>query len=178
MLVNKSTLEIISENEFRSRFNNVSFPDPLLAQHITSTDYMMIEVPPKPAAVYNEAIYLSLPKLEKGKWTVEWLSNKTPVNEFVIMDAFNKAIQEHLDNTAKMYRYDSILAAISYKDDPNPKFAKQGSDFFRWRSAVWTRAIQICDEELVNIRNVPKYLPISEDVLIDKLPKFVDTTGE
>lgn len=51
---------------------------------------------------------------------------------------YSRAIQEHLDQTAKLRSYDSIHTAVGYRDDPNPVFAAEGQALFVWGSAVWT----------------------------------------
>jgi len=53
------------------------------------------------------------------------------------------AIQAELDKGAQAHNYDSIASAITYRGDPNPKFAAEAEAFFLWRSAVWTKAYEV-----------------------------------
>lgn len=50
------------------------------------------------------------------------------------------ALQTELDRVAGLYGYDDIRSAVSYRGDPNPKFAAEAEAFFVWRSDVWTTA--------------------------------------
>ncbi|MEH3093357.1 MAG: hypothetical protein PGN20_15275 [Agrobacterium cavarae] len=68
---------------------------------------------------------------------------------------FSGAIQSHLDATAAQRRYDSIASAISYRDDPNPKFAGEAAAAFAWRSAVWTHATAELEKVIAGQRDVP-----------------------
>lgn len=68
---------------------------------------------------------------------------------------FSSAIQSHLDAKASQRRYDSIHTAISYRDDPNPKFAAEAAALFAWRSAVWTYATGELDKVVTGERVIP-----------------------
>lgn len=50
------------------------------------------------------------------------------------------AVQTAMDAQARALGYDDIKTAITYRGDPNPKFAAEAEAFFTWRSAVWTQA--------------------------------------
>jgi hypothetical protein len=50
------------------------------------------------------------------------------------------ALQAELDVGARALGYDDIKTAITYRGDPNPKFAAEAEGLFQWRSAVWTQA--------------------------------------
>lgn len=54
--------------------------------------------------------------------------------------AITDALQSAMDNEARSYGYDDIKTAITYRGDPNPRFAAQAEAFFVKRSAVWTQA--------------------------------------
>jgi hypothetical protein len=49
-------------------------------------------------------------------------------------------LQDAMDEMARAHGYDDIKTAITYRGDPNPKFAAEAEGFFMWRSAVWTQA--------------------------------------
>lgn len=80
----------------------------------------------------------------------------------------SQAIQAHMDTKAREREYDSIHTAISYRDDPNPKFAAEAEDLFNWRSAVWTAALSILHDVEQGNRPVP-----STEELIAELPTLV-----
>lgn len=50
------------------------------------------------------------------------------------------AVQRVMDAEARALGYDDLKTAITYRGDPNPKFAAEAEAFFVWRSAVWTQA--------------------------------------
>lgn len=73
----------------------------------------------------------------------EWLdAGNTPdpapsVNPIPLMV---EAIQLTMDTKAQALGYDDLKTAITYRGDPNPKFAAEADGFFTWRSSVWTEA--------------------------------------
>ncbi|MDQ1183593.1 hypothetical protein [Agrobacterium larrymoorei] len=81
---------------------------------------------------------------------------------------FTGAIQTHLDATASQRRYDSIHTAISYRDDPNPKFAAEAAALFAWRSAVWTYATDELDKVVAGERAIP-----TVEEFLAELPQLV-----
>lgn len=54
--------------------------------------------------------------------------------------ALTTAVQAAMDAQARALGYDDIKTAITYRGDPNPKFAAEAEAFFAWRSSVWTQA--------------------------------------
>jgi hypothetical protein len=53
------------------------------------------------------------------------------------------AIQAVMDGEARKRGYDDLRNAISYRGDPNPRFATEAEAYFLWRSAVWTKAYAV-----------------------------------
>ncbi|MDR6455488.1 hypothetical protein [Variovorax paradoxus] len=49
-------------------------------------------------------------------------------------------LQALMDAQAKALGYDDLKTAITYRGDPNPKFAAEAEGFFVYRSGVWTTA--------------------------------------
>lgn len=80
---------------------------------------------------------------------------------------FTAAIQAHLDATANHGQYDGIQTAITYRDDPNPRYAAEGLALFNWRSAVWTYATAELDKVTTGQREIP-----TVDEFIAELPSF------
>jgi hypothetical protein len=51
---------------------------------------------------------------------------------------YEAAVQRHMDSTAWLYGYDSLISAISYADEgAAPAFQAEGQAFRAWRSLVW-----------------------------------------
>jgi len=81
--------------------------------------------------------------------------------------ALSRAIQAKLDAAAQALGYDSILAAISYADEPSvAKFQAEGVALRAWRSAVWAAVTPALDA-VVNGGTVP-----TAAALLATLPTF------
>jgi len=61
---------------------------------------------------------------------------------------------------------------ISYRGDPNPKFANEADSMFVWRSQVWTKANEILGEWLQEMQSNPSTIPPSISEVLDELPEF------
>ncbi|MCC4298557.1 hypothetical protein [Aurantimonas coralicida] len=85
-----------------------------------------------------------------------------------LVAAFSSAIQAHIDAKAQEGQYDSLLTAVTYRDDPNPQFAAEASALFQWRSDVWTYATS----ELARVQAGERTMPTVENILTE-LPEFV-----
>ena len=79
----------------------------------------------------------------------EWIeAGNTPDPEFTVeeiaaqkMKAIESAIQQELDNAAKVEGYDSIHTAVTYADESAvAQFQADGQSFRAWRSNVWAYA--------------------------------------
>lgn len=80
---------------------------------------------------------------------------------------YARAIQDHLDRTARERQYESILSAITYRDDPNPQFAAEAAALFEWRSAVWSAAVVMMEQ--VGSSGDP---PPTIEQVVEMLPTF------
>ena len=68
---------------------------------------------------------------------VAWLSEIDPEPTAESLVAH---LQFFMDRLARGYGYDDLKTAITYRGDPNPKFAAEAEGFFLLRSGVWTSA--------------------------------------
>lgn len=77
-------------------------------------------------------------------------------------------VQRHMDDAARVYRYDDIKTACTYADEPAvPKFQVEGQAFRAWRSLVWAACYAILDEVQSGARGIP-----TDAELLAELPKF------
>ncbi len=77
-------------------------------------------------------------------------------------------VQGHVDAAARALGYDSILAAITYADEPSvPQYQAEGAALRAWRSQVWAAAAPLIAGGKVS----------SVDALLKKLPKFTPPTA-
>lgn len=65
------------------------------------------------------------------------------------------ALQSEMDAAARARGYDDLKTAITYRGDPNPKFAAEAEALFVWRSSVWTTAYSILEEVQAGARDFP-----------------------
>ncbi|MGS0941018.1 hypothetical protein ACVA51_10660 [Pseudomonas luteola] len=84
---------------------------------------------------------------------------------------FLEPILMHLDSEARSAGYGdgittqglAILTAISYRGDPDPRFAADGESFFNWRSSVMTYAFDEIEKAYRGERDLPDpYTLLSE----------------
>jgi len=74
-----------------------------------------------------------------------------------------KAVQAHLDDTAKSKGYDDIISACSYAGAVNP-FQAESVKFIEWRGAVWQHCYNLLDTDTTGLTIIE---------LINGLPLFV-----
>lgn len=82
--------------------------------------------------------------------------------------ALTVAVQAALDAGARQRGYDNIATAITYRGDPNPKFAAEAEVYFQWRSDTWTTAYSI----LADVEAGKRAFPTNEEA-IALLPPLV-----
>ena len=80
--------------------------------------------------------------------------------------AFNNAIQTHLDNKAKEFRYDNMMSARSYAGYENP-FQAEAQNLAVWASNCWVKAGDIEDDVQLGNRDMP-----TVDEVLNELPLF------
>lgn len=91
--------------------------------------------------------------------------------ENVTLDLFRAAIQEHLDEAAKVLGYDDIKSAATYAEEPAVrKFQDEGRALRAWRSLVWEYGYKQIDEVRSGARDLP-----STEQLIKELPALALT---
>jgi hypothetical protein len=74
-----------------------------------------------------------------------------------------------LDTFAQTRNYESILSAVTYEDDPNPKFAQEAADAKALRSSTWTAAYTI----LAQVQAGQRLIPNSVSEIESELPALV-----
>lgn len=78
---------------------------------------------------------------------------------------FSKAVQAHLDSTARERQYDGILSLCSYAGSEDATFQAEGQAGVAWRDAVWTA----CAGVLADVEAESRAVPSVAD-LITELP--------
>jgi len=170
IIVNKTTLQVISEQEFRFLHNNISFPAVLSSAALEGTDYEYVTPTTPPVITKYQSLVLGTPYKYSGKIRVKYevVDNTPPIEE--ILKEYESAIDSLLDSKAKEFKYNNVYSMISYRGDPNPKFAQEAESMFIWRSAVWTKVNQDLTNYLSS-SDTNKTIPTIEDI-ISQLPEF------
>jgi hypothetical protein len=170
IIVNKTTLKIVSESEFRSLHKNISFPAVLSSACLEGTDYEYIVPQTAPATTKYQSLVLGTPYKYGGSIRVKYdVVDNTPSTQ-IILKEYESAIDNLLKAKANEYQYDSVYTMISYRGDPNPKFANEAEAMFIWRSKVWTKANELM-QEYIDTGN----LPLDTNEVLSQLPEFTLT---
>jgi ATP-dependent DNA ligase len=78
-------------------------------------------------------------------------------------------VGQHINDQAKALRYESIVTAVGYADEPAvPKYQAEGRALRAWRSRVYARRDELQDEIEKGVRPIPSTIE-----LIALLPEFV-----
>ena len=166
-IVNKTTLQIVQENEFRNLYKNISFPTIITASALEGFDYVVIDEPEYPTLNKYESANLEAYRYG-GQVRLRWkVIDNRPTNDQLI-NQYENAIDAMLDAKAREYKYNNVYTMISYRNDPNPKFANEAESMFQWRSKVWTKANEILEQYLTNTNQT---IPDVDNVIL-QLPVF------
>jgi hypothetical protein len=84
-----------------------------------------------------------------------------------VISRLEKALDAHLDNVAKSYRYESIRTMVTYATSEHPTFGKEGKAAVAFRDAVYGYGIQCIEDVQNELRDIP-----TEAELIAELPLF------
>ena len=60
--------------------------------------------------------------------------------QLLVVDDYEEAVQNFLDDSVMAKGYDSVYTCLSYKGDPDPIFSAEADAVLTWRSTVWRTA--------------------------------------
>jgi hypothetical protein len=170
IIVNKTTLQVVSEQEFRSLHKNISFPAVLSSAALEGTDYEYITPQPAPNTSKYQSLVLGSPYKYQGKVRIKYeVVDNTPSTDAILKE-YELTLDSLLKQKANEYKYDSVYTMISYRGDPNPKFASEAESMFIWRSKVYTKANELL-QAFLSEESSNAQIP-SIDQLISQLPDF------
>lgn len=173
MIINKTDLNVVSDYEFRQLHQNVSFPATLTNECLEGFDYTVITPPDYPSLTKYQTASLGNPYRHAGEIKVKWDVVESLPSLEILTKEYELAIDDYINSKAREYKYNDVYSMISYRGDPNPKFAQEAESMFVWRSAVWTKANQDVELYLTSLQTeTPLPLPTIEDV-ISGLPEFI-----
>jgi hypothetical protein len=101
----------------------------------------------------------------------EWLNDEWVFIETAeqIISRLEGALDRHLDDVAKEYRYESIRTMVTYATSEHSTFGAEGRAAVKYRDAVYAYGIQFIADVQNGLRDIP-----TEAELIDELPPFTD----
>ena len=79
--------------------------------------------------------------------------------------SYSRAVQAHLDATARFHDYQDIASAVSYAASGVPRWAAEGVAFRIWRDGAWIK----CLTEVERIRAGERAAPTIQE-LLEELP--------
>lgn len=85
-----------------------------------------------------------------------------------LKESYRKAVQAHIDTTARTKGYDSGVTIAGYASDPNPIWASEAAAFVAWRSSVWLFVFDWLDDIEAGTQAPPQ----NEDALVAALPEM------
>lgn len=92
-----------------------------------------------------------------------------PEEQVPDVQRYADAIQQHMDNAAQTFGYDSVQTAVTYAEEPAwPKFQQEGRGFRAWRSLVWAYTY----EQLAQVQGGLREQPTIADFIME-LPALV-----
>lgn len=84
------------------------------------------------------------------------------------MGTFERAIQEHIDSSARDMMFRDGVTLASYVASTNATWAEQAQTFVAWRDAVWLYAYAEFAKALSGAREIPTI-----DAFLSELPAIV-----
>lgn len=174
LIVNTETLEVVTRSQLQAAHPNASFPLTLTEGSLNGTGFKLVQPSPTPSVGQYEKLSDPIVTEEDGEITVTY----TVVDDLPslpnLLKTFESAIDNLLSAKALEYNYDNVYTMISYRGDPNPKFAQEAESMFQWRSAVWTHINTLLTNYLTTISQgglVKESIP-SIGSIISTLPEF------
>ena len=163
-LVLTETREVVSPNELRAAYPEVSFPPDADMNNEMLEDYgaAVLEDDPRPELQPFEGIQYGDIREQDGRWFRAWVV--IPAAPEQVAASYERAVQEQLNATAVAAGYDDIGTVVSYAEEPAvPKFQNDGIAFRKWRSLVWAHAY----EQLDAVKSGEREQPTVDEFLLE-----------
>ena len=167
-LVLTETRQVISPNELRAAYPEVSFPPDNDMNNEMLQDYgaAVLEEDPRPELQLLEGMDYGDIREQDGRWFRAWVvipADPARVAE-AVRSTFEQAIQGHLNAGAVAAGYDDVSTVVSYAEEPAvPKFQNDGIAFRKWRSLVWAYAY----EQLDAVKSGEREQPTVDEFLLE-----------
>ncbi len=150
IIINKETLEVTTRQQLQDAHPNTSFPLTLTVESLEGTDFTVV-TPTIPSSGQYEKLSEPVVSIDGEDIVVTYnVIDDLPLLPN-LLKTYEKAIDDILSAKALEYNYDNVYTMISYRGDPNPKFAQEAESMFQWRSAVWTHVNTLLTNYLTTI---------------------------
>lgn len=114
--------------------------------HVPSGYYLLQRIYPKPEIPEGKVKGYHF-KIEDGVMKRYYLVCEGPNDQqLLVLDDFEEAVQNFLDESVQKKGYDNVYTCLSYKDDPDPIFSAEAAAVLVWRSQVWRTAQSILNQ--------------------------------
>jgi hypothetical protein len=168
---------VVNEDQLRKQFPNESLPSPLDRATLTKKGYDAVLNSPPPSVTFGfksvrngVAMEVDGNGVPTGNWIKSWSviamtdNEKDEARIAALTDFQNMAVERaqiRLDKFAHSHGYgdkygnNAILSACTYVNDPNPRFAAEGTYCVLVRSQTWAKLYQIHDQVVAGTRPMP-----------------------
>lgn len=116
----------------------------------------------------GEEFYLNCPREATHIINNEPVTIVATPTESDIVSKLEKAVQDHLDATARTRTYASIDSAAKYIGGSNQTWSAEGVALREWAIAVWETVYHVRADVTAGIRDIPK-----PDELVAELPPMM-----
>lgn len=150
----------LTENEIRQSSPSTLFPQPFQSNRFKP----IVNGPTIPFDIWTETLVTDGVECVDGIWQYKWKVVNLPAEAIEAKQAEHvqhikstivNAAQVRLDEFARTRNYDSILSAITYANDPNPKFKSEALQCIKLRSQTWATLYALMAEVEAGNRPMP-----------------------
>lgn len=161
----------VREVNLKTDYPHISFPFPVLPQHLPS-GVVEVTVNNPPMMGVFEVAEQQPPTYNatNSRWEVNYTvrpmtTEEKAVKEPAYIQQCIAAVQQHLDAFAQERKYYDMMSLCTYATSGNPTFAAEGQRGVDLRDQVWAVCYQILDDYQTGTREAP-----SVPQLLSELP--------
>ena len=161
ILINKETLDHISEYEFRQLNPNIFYPVIITDESIIDSGYALLysDIAKPTPSLYQKLVSASA-QVIAGKYQEIWIVEDMTSDEILAVDAriqrdIINTTQCRLDAFAQSRGYDGIMSACTYSDSSIPAFSTEGKYAVVARDTTWAALYTLLAEVEAGVKPKP-----------------------